>query len=299
MCIMKVLVSQLCLTLCNSWLKPSRLFCPWNSPCKNTGMGCYSLLQEIFLTQRLNLGLLHFRQMFLPSEQPGKQSGKITRGRKRPGKIRVCVCAKLLQSCPTLCDPMDYSLPGFSVRGILQAKTLKWVAMPSSRGSSQSMYKTWISSVSSIQLGSVQLSHVQLFATPWTVASQASCPSPSPRAYSNSCPSCWWCHPTILSSVFPFSSCLQSLPVSGSFPMSWFFTSGGQSIGASTSALVLSMNIQGWFPLGLTGLISLLSKGLSRVFSNTTVQKHQFFSIQPSLGSCSHIHTWLLEESFD
>ena len=96
------------------------------------------------------------------------------------------------------------------------------------------------------------------------------CPSPTPRACSNSCPSSWWCHPTISSSVIPFSSCLQSFSASGSFPMSQFFTSGGQSIGVSASAWVLSMNI--WFPLGLTSLISLHSKGISRVFSSNTVQ---------------------------
>ena len=105
------------------------------------------------------------------------------------------------------------------------------------------------------------------------------CPSPTPRACSSSYPSSLWCHPTILSSVIPFSH-LQSFPVSGSFPISQFFTSGGQSIGAS--AWVLPMNIQDWFPLGLSGWISLRSKGLSRVFSNTTVQKHQFFSTQLS-----------------
>ena len=121
------------------------------------------------------------------------------------------------------------------------------------------------------------------------------CPSPTPRIYSNSCPLRWWCHPTISSSVVPFSSCLQSFPASGSFPMSQFFTSGGQSIAVSTSASLLPMNIQDWFPLWLTSWISLQSKGLSRVFSNTTVQKHQFFSTQPSLWSNSHIHTWLLE----
>ena len=98
--------------------------------------------------------------------------------------------------------------------------------------------------------------------------------------------------------VIPFSSCLQSFPASGSFPMSQFFTSSGQSIGASASALVLPMNIQHWFPLQLTGWISLQSKGLSRVSSNTTVQKHQFFSAQPSLWSNSHIHTWLLEKPY-
>ena len=108
------------------------------------------------------------------------------------------------------------------------------------------------------------------------------CPSPTPRAYSNSCPSCWWCHPTISSSILPFSSCLQSFPASGSFSMSHFFTSGGQSIGVSASASVLPVNIQDWFPLGSTGLIYLQSKGLSRVFSNITVQKHQFFGAQLS-----------------
>ena len=109
------------------------------------------------------------------------------------------------------------------------------------------------------------------------------CPSPTPRVYSNSCPLSQWCHPTISSSVTPFSSCLQSFPASGSFQMSQLFTSGGQSIGVSASTSVLSMNIQDWFPLGWTGWISLQSKGLSRVFSNTTVQKHQFFGTQLSL----------------
>jgi len=120
------------------------------------------------------------------------------------------------------------------------------------------------------------------------------CPSLSLRVCSDSCPLSWWYDPTISSFVTSFSSCLQSFPASGSFPMSWLFTWGNQSIGASASAL--PMNIQGWFPLGLIGLISLLPKGLSRVFSSTTVQKHQFFSVQPSLWSSSHIHKWLLEK---
>ena len=123
------------------------------------------------------------------------------------------------------------------------------------------------------------------------------CPSATPGACSNSCPSTQWCHPAISSSVIPFSSCLHSFPAAGSFPMSQFFASGGQSIGVSASASVLPMNIQDWFPLGLTDWISLQSKGFSRVFSNTTVQKHQFFSVQLSLWSNSHIHTWLLEKS--
>ena len=120
------------------------------------------------------------------------------------------------------------------------------------------------------------------------------CPSQTPRVYSNSCPLSWLCHPTISSSVVPFSSCPQSLPASGSFPMSQLFTSGGQRIGVTASTSVLPMNTQGWSPLGWTGWISLQSKGLSRVFSNTTVQKHQFFSAQLSSQSNSHIHTWPL-----
>jgi len=156
--------------------------------------------------------------------------------------LNLVLCAiqvsSVTQSCPTLCDPMDYSMPGFP------------------------------------------------------------CPSPTPRACSNSCPSSRWCHPTISFSVIPFSSYLPSFPASGSFPGSQFFTSGDHSIGASASTLVLPMNIQDWFPLGLTGWISLQSKGLSRVFSNTTVQKPQFFGAQLTLWSNSHIHTWLLEKSY-
>ena len=124
------------------------------------------------------------------------------------------------------------------------------------------------------------------------------CSSSTPRVFSNSCP--LWYHPTISFSVVPFSSCLQSFPGAGSFIMSWLFASGGQIIWISASASVLLMNIQDWFPLQLTGLISLQSKGLSRVFFNTTVQKHQFLGIQPSSWSNYHNHTWLLENhSFD
>ena len=122
------------------------------------------------------------------------------------------------------------------------------------------------------------------------------CPSPTPRVHSNSCPLSRWCHPAISSSVVPFSSCPQSLPVSGSFPMSQLFAWGGQSTGVSASTSVLPMNTQDWFPLGWTGWIPLPSKGLTRVFSNTTVQKHQFFSAQLSLWSNSQVHTWPLEK---
>ena len=127
------------------------------------------------------------------------------------------------------------------------------------------------------------LSHVRLFVIPWTAACQDPCPSQSPRVRSNSCPLSQWCHPAISSSFIPFSSFPQSFPAPVSFPISWLFASGGQSIGTSASASVLQMNIQDLFPLGLTGWISLLSRGLSRAFSSTTVWMHQFFGTQPSL----------------
>ena len=139
------------------------------------------------------------------------------------------------------------------------------------------------------------LSRVWLFATPWTAAHQTFLSFTISGACSNSCPLSPWCHPTISSSVTLFSSHPQFFPTSGSFPMSRVFTSGGQSIGISASRSALPMTIQGWFPLELTGLI-LQSKGPLRVFSNTTVEKHQFFAVQPSLWSNSHVHVWLLEK---
>ena len=152
----------------------------------------------------------------------------------------------------------------------------------------------WLAYVSLYQFSSVQFSHsvVSDSLRPHELQhARPPCPSPTPRVYSNSCPLSLWCHPTISSSVIPFSSHLQSFPASGSFQMSQLFTSGGQSIGVSASTSVLPMNIQDWFPLGWTGWISLQSKGLSRVFSSTTVQNHQFFGSQPSSRSNSHIHT--------
>ena len=136
---------------------------------------------------------------------------------------------------------------------------------------------------------------VRLFATPWTAERQASLSITNSQSLLKLMSISQWCHPTISSSASPFSSCLHSFPASGSFPMTQLFASGGQSIGPSTSISVLPMNIQSWFPLGLTGLISLVSKGLSRVFSSTTIWNHQFFSAQPSLWSSSHPHAWLLE----
>ena len=141
----------------------------------------------------------------------------------------------------------------------------------------------------SVHFSSVQsLSHVQLFATPWTAAQQASLAITYPKVYANSCPLSQWCHPTISSFVIPFCSCPQSFPASGSFQMSQLFALSDQSIGVSASTSVLPMKTQDWSPLGWTGWISLQSKGLSRVFSNTTVQKHQFFGAQLSAVQLSH-----------
>ena len=155
-----------------------------------------------------------------------------------------------------------------------------------------------IKSISTFQFSSGQVSHLVVSNSLQSHGLQYArlpCPSPTHRPCLNSCLPSQWCHPTIASSVAR-SSCLQPFPASGSFPMSQTFASGGQSIGASALASLLSMNIQEWFPLELISLISLQSKGLSRVFSNTLVQKHQFFTAQPSLWSSSHIHTWLLEK---
>ena len=146
---------------------------------------------------------------------------------------------------------------------------------------------------------SVQFSHSVVSDFLWPHRLQhARLPYPSPTStfYSNSCPLSQWCHPTISASVIPFSSCPQSFPASGSSQMSQLFVSGDQSMEVSASASVLPINIQDWSPLGWTGWISLLSKGLSRVFSNTTVQMHQFFGAQLSLWFNSHVHTWPLEK---
>ena len=147
------------------------------------------------------------------------------------------------------------------------------------------------------QFSSVQsLSRVQLFATPWIAARQASLSITNSRSSLTLTSSSQWCHPAISSSVVPFTSCPQSLPASESFPMSQLFAWGGQSTGASALASFLPKESQGWSPSEWTGWISLQSKGLSRVFLNTTVQKHQFFGTQPSSQSNSHIQTWLLEK---
>ena len=183
---------------------------------------------------------------------------------------------------------LEFCCYGFSIFWIQEiiphVCLINWVYCPGS-----SLDLSFSSSVSSV-------SHSVMSNSLWPHELQHTrppCPSPTPEVYSNSCPSSRWCHPAISSSVVPFSSCLQSLQASGSFSMSQHFAWGGQSIGVSTSASVLPMNTQDWSPSGWTGWISLQSKGLSRVFSNTTFQKHQIFGTQLSSQFNSHIHKYI------
>ena len=215
----------------------------------------------------------------------------------------MCVCL-VAQSYLTLWTPWTKAHQAPLFMGILQARMLEWVAMLSSRGSSQPRDWTQVSCIagrfftlwgtSSIQFNCSVVSdslrpHESQHARP-------PCPSPSPRVHSNSRPSSPWCHPAISSWVVPFSFCPQSLPASESFPISQLFAWGGQSTGVSTLASFLPKKSQGWSPLEWTCWISLQSKGVSRAFSNTTIQKHQFFGAQPSSQSNSHIHTWTQEK---
>ena len=197
--------------------------------------------------------------------------------------------SSVTQSCPTLCDPMNRSTPGLPVYHQLPEFTqthVHWVSdaiqpshplsspSPPAPNPSTPFWRFTVQFSRSLTSNSLQPHGLQ--------HSRHSYPWPTPGACSNTCPSSWWCNPTISSSVVPFCSLFQSFPTSGSFPRSHFFASGGQSIRVSASVSVLPMNIQDWFPLGLTGLSSLQSKD-SRVFSNTIVQKHQYFSAQLSL----------------
>ena len=197
--------------------QPTRLPRPWDSPGKNTGVGCHFLLQC----------------------------------------MKVKSQTEVAQSCPTLHNPMDYSLPGSSVHGIFQARVLEWGAIAFSSQSWPTLCNPMDCIIPGLPVHHQLLELAQTHVHPVSHAIQ----------------------PSHL--VFPLSSYLQSFSASGSFPMSQFFASGGQSIGASAS--VFPMNIQDWFPLGWAGFISLLFKGLPTVFSNTTVQKHQFFGAQLSL----------------
>ena len=209
---------------------------------------------------------------------------------------RACaVLCLVAQSCPTLCDSIDYSpssssvhrdSPGKNTRvschALLQGICLTQGSNPGLPHCRLIFLPADLPGKPPQEHSSVQFSHSVMSDAlrPYGLQhTRLPCPSPTPRVYSNSCPLSWWCHPTISSSVVPFS-CLQSFPASGSYQMSQLFASGGQNIGLSASTSVLPMNTQDWFPLGWTGWISLQSKGLSRVFFNTTVQKHQFFGAQ-------------------
>ena len=187
---------------------------------------------------------------------------------------------KVAQSCPTLSNPMDWlNSPGQNT-GVGSLSLLQGI-FPT-----QGLNPSSVQFIRSVMSDSLRPHESQHARPP--------CPSPTPGVHSELCPSSQWCHPAISSSVVPFSSCPQSLPASESFPMSQLFTWGGQSTGASALASVLPKKSQGWSPSEWTGWIFSQSKGLSRVFSNTTVQKHQFFGAQLTSQSHSHIHTWLL-----
>ena len=213
-----------------------RLLCPWNSPGKNTGVGGHSLLQGIFPTQRLNLGLLHCGQILYHWAM--REAHIYTHIHP---SIRIYI----------------YSFSGLVL-----------------------LFSHPVMSASSRPHG---LQH-----------SRPSCPSPSPGVCWSSCSLHWWCHPAISSSEALFYFCPQSCPASGTFPVSHLFIPDDQNTGASALASVLPVTIQGWSPLRLTGLIFELSKGLSGVFSGTSVRRHEFFGTLPSLRSSSHNHMWPL-----
>ena len=219
------------------------------------------------------------------------------------------------------CDPVDCSPPGSSVHGILQARILEWVAISFSRGSSQPRNRTWVSCISGRWFTDWTMREAYIYTIMkihCILQKHCCCSVTQPRPILCDPMDCsmpgfrvlqyvlgfaqthvHWvddANPSISTSVVPFSPCLQSFPVSKSFTVDQLFASGGQSTGVSASASVLPMNTQDWSPSGWTGWISLQSKGLSRVLSNTTVQKHQFFGAQPSSWSNSHIHAWLLEK---
>ena len=199
--------------------------------------------------------------------------------------------SEVTQSCPTLCDPMDCSLTGSCIYGIFQARVLEWVAISSSRGSSWPRHGTQVFHIAGRHFTIWATNSVQF--SPSAVSNSLQphglqharppCPSPTPRVYSNSCPLSWWCNLTISSSAVPFSFCLQSFPASRSFPMSQLFASGGQSIGVSASASVLPEKYSGLISFMIDVWTSLEAKGLSGVFSNITVQKHQYFGAYLSL----------------
>jgi len=222
----------------------------------------------------------------------------------------LCRWCSVTHSCLTLCDHVDSSMPGFAVFHCLPefAQThvrwlddgiQPWNQMPSNQKDALLLPSPSALNIYQYQGLSEQISRLVVSDSLRPHESQHArppCPSPTPGVHSDSRPSSQWCHPAISSSVVPFSSCPQSLLASESFPMSQLFAWGGQSTGVSALASFPRKKSQGWSPSKWTSWIFLQSKGLSRVFSNTTVQKHQFFGAQPSSQSNSHIHTWPLEK---
>ena len=260
--------------------------------------GHRSLFVPCFLQARLHpLGPFlsqkgRFKQLLIKRGQPRNPLNEWT--------FRCCCCS-VAQLYPTLCDPMGCSLPGSSVQGILQARILKWLPFPSPGVLPNLGITPWCPALQAdsklseppgkpkkpaVQFSSVAVQFRVMsdsFQPYETQHARPPCPSPTPGVHPNPCPLSQWCHPTISSFVVPFSSHLQSFSASESFQISQLFAWGGQSIGVSASTSVLPMNTQDWSPLEWTDWISLQSKGLSRVFSNTTVQKHQFFCPHLSL----------------
>ena len=258
-------------------LRPHGPYSPWNSPGQNTGVSSHSPLQGIFPTQGLNTGLPHCRRILYQLSRQGSPWRAEVLGKWYWKRWLAVECLfPLLEN-------------GFFKVLLLSPFPVLFVRVCFQQWSYSLHVHTQFSSVQS-------LSCVRLFATPWTSARQASLSTPTPRVHPNSCPLSRWCHLTIPSSVVPFSSHLQSFAASGSFQKSQLFASGGQILAFSASTSVLPTYIQDCFPLGWIDLISLQSKGLSRFFSNTTVQKHQFFCTQLSSQSNSHIHAQLLEK---
>ena len=342
------LVTKSCWLLQFHGLQPARLLCPWDSPGKNTGVGCCFLLQSIFLTQESNPGVLHYRQILYWLSYEGSPFQWIFQSKttlfycsncsrfghwelSQIGSCAPLMCliflfhfvsflifwhCKMLQAPPVFlcssfqfssvqslshvkpCDSMDCSTPGLPVhhhsQSLLKLMPIELVMLSNHLILCHPLLLLLlifpsIKVISSelVLCRSDQISHSVMSDSLRPYESQHArppCPSPTPRVHSDSCPSSRWCHPAISTSVVPFPSCPQSLPASESFPMSQLFPWGCQSTGVfSALASFLPKKSQGWPPSEWTRWISLQSKGLSRVFSNTTVQKHQFFSAQLSL----------------
>ena len=272
-------------------VKVTRLFLtlyrPWNSPGQNTGVGSHSILQGIFPTQGVNPGLSQCRRILYQLSHQGSPTVERRLIIKEDPYCsgRLLLWRGKIYNKRTLI-PWGLLWRGRGYDNIENYYNIGTITIEGDHSVEGDYYRSSVQFSRSVVSDSLRPHEPQHARPP--------CPSPTPGVHPNTCPLSWWCHPTISSSVVPFSSCPQSFPTSGSFQMSQLFASGGQSIGVSASKSVLPMNTQDWSPSAWTGWTSLQSKGLSSVFSNTTVQKHQLFGTQLSLQSKSHIHTWPL-----